>query len=113
MVNTNIGRNFLSVFQLLTTIFDEYMKGNKYFSKKSMKEYPVCEKIIVLHRIDHSLHTVRIWILQESKSIAHSWNLHYFFLMVKGDISSFLEVLSNIKVMQFLFFMIQSKEYKY
>lgn len=61
-------------------------------------ELPLSEQIVILHRLDHSVHTARLWILLEAKIIAHTWGLDVFFLLVKGDIPNCHEELSYLKV---------------
>lgn len=61
-------------------------------------EYPFSEQIIVLHRVDHSIHTLRLWALQETQFVANTWELQIFFLIIKGDIFKCLEVLSHLSV---------------
>lgn len=63
-----------------------------------LSQLPLSEQIVVLHRLDHSVHTMRLWAMQESRLIARTWDLEVFFLIVKADIANCLDLLTNLKV---------------
>lgn len=89
---------FAEVFQLLRTLSNECEIGGEWVIGAPLLELPLSEQIIVLHRLDHSVHTMRLWAMQESRMIAHTWDLENFFLLVKGDVVNCLEELSYLKV---------------
>lgn len=97
---------FGELFQLLVRLSNECEAGGEWVIGAPLMELPLSEQIVVLHRLDHSVHTVRLWIVQEAKIIAHTWELDVFFLLVKGDIINCLEELSYLKVKrrEFTFF---------
>ena len=72
--------------------------GGEWVVGAPLVELPLAEQIVVLHRMDHSVHTMRLWAMQEARMIAHTWELEVFFLLVMGDIVNCLEVLSYLKV---------------
>lgn len=89
---------FVELFQLLVRLSNECEAGGEWVIGAPLMELPLSEQIVVLHRLDHSVHTARLWIVQEAKIIAHTWELDVFFLLVKGDIVNCLEELSYLKV---------------
>lgn len=89
---------FVELFQLLVRLSNECEAGGEWVIGAPLMELPLSEQIVVLHRLDHSVHTARLWIVQEAKIIAHTWDLDVFFLLVKGDIVNCLEELSYLKV---------------
>lgn len=89
---------FVELFQLLVTLSNECEVGGEWVIGAPLIELPLSEQIVVLHRMDHSVHTARLWAIQEAKIIAHTWDLDVFFLLVKGDIANCLEELSYLKV---------------
>lgn len=95
---TDTGRKFVNVLKLLISFSHKfsYIRGTAL--KIYITEYPFSEQIIVLHRIDHSVHTLRLWALQETSYIAHSWQLKVFFLIMNGDIFNCVEVLTHLQV---------------
>ncbi|KAK2576902.1 hypothetical protein KPH14_005527 [Odynerus spinipes] len=95
---TDTGQMFLELFQLLVTLSNECEVGGEWVIGAPLMELPISEQIVVLHRLDHSIHTARLWVMQESKMIAHTWDLDVFFLMVKGDVVNCLEELSYLKL---------------
>nr|XP_034179942.1 coiled-coil domain-containing protein 142 isoform X2 [Osmia lignaria] len=95
---TNTGQMFVELFQLLVRLSNECEAGGEWVIGAPLMELPLSEQIVVLHRLDHSVHTARLWIVQESKIIAHTWELDVFFLLVKGDIENCLEELSYLKL---------------
>ncbi|XP_076651754.1 coiled-coil domain-containing protein 142 [Halictus rubicundus] len=94
---TDTGQKFAELFQLLVRLSNECEAGGEWVIGAPLMELPLSEQIVVLHRLDHSVHTVRLWIVQEAKIIAHTWELSVFFLLVKGDIPNCLEELSYLK----------------
>ncbi|XP_045473428.1 uncharacterized protein LOC123679911 [Harmonia axyridis] len=63
-----------------------------------LEELPIVEQIPVLHRLDHSVHTIRLWAINESKKYAHSWNVAAFFKIVCKDIAACLSQLDILKL---------------
>ncbi|CAL7938036.1 unnamed protein product [Xylocopa violacea] len=95
---TDTGQMFAELFQLLVRLSNECEAGGEWVIGAPLMELPLSEQIVILHRMDHSVHTARLWILQEAKIIAHTWELDVFFLLVKGDIVNCLEELSYLKL---------------
>ncbi|XP_014603248.1 PREDICTED: coiled-coil domain-containing protein 142 [Polistes canadensis] len=95
---TDTGQMFTELFQLLVTLSNECEVGGEWVIGAPLMELPISEQIVVLHRLDHSVHTARLWVMQESKMIAHTWDLDVLFLMVKGDVVNSLEELSYLKL---------------
>ncbi|XP_006609360.1 coiled-coil domain-containing protein 142 [Apis dorsata] len=95
---SDTGQMFGELFQLLVRLSNECEAGGEWVIGAPLMELPLSEQIVVLHRLDHSVHTARLWIVQEAKIIAHTWELDVFFLLVKGDIINCLEELSYLKL---------------
>ncbi|XP_017752362.1 PREDICTED: coiled-coil domain-containing protein 142 [Eufriesea mexicana] len=95
---SDTGQMFVELFQLLVRLSNECEAGGEWVIGAPLMELPLSEQIVVLHRLDHSVHTARLWIEQEAKIIAHTWDLDVFFLLVKGDIVNCLEELSYLKL---------------
>ncbi|XP_011505801.1 PREDICTED: coiled-coil domain-containing protein 142 [Ceratosolen solmsi marchali] len=95
---TDTGQKFVDVFYLLMTLSNECETDGEWIVGAPLIELPLSEQIVVLHRMDHSVHTMRLWVMQETRMIAHTWDLQVFFLLVKGDIVNCIDVLSNLKV---------------
>ncbi|EFN79178.1 coiled-coil domain-containing protein 142 [Harpegnathos saltator] len=95
---TDTGQMFVELFQLLVTLSNECEVGGEWVVGAPLVELPLSEQIVVLHRMDHSVHTARLWAIQETKTVAHTWDLDVFFLLVKGDVANCLEELSYLKL---------------
>lgn len=89
---------FSEVFQLLVSLSNECETGGEWVVGAPLIELPLSEQIIVLHRLDHSIHTMRLWAIEESRLIAHTWELESFFLLVKGDLTTCINELSYLKL---------------
>lgn len=103
MQGTTTGQMFVELFHLLVTLSNECEIGGEWVIGAPLIELPLSEQIVVLHRMDHSVHTARLWAIQEARIIAHTWDLDVFFLLVKGDIVNCLEELSYLKVFYYFF----------
>lgn len=63
-------------------------------------ELPIVEQIPILHRLDHTIHSMRLWAAQQSKSLCTEWNMGMFFKIVHSDIGASLEQLTDLRVPQ-------------
>lgn len=63
-------------------------------------ELPIVEQIPILHRLDHSIHSMRLWAAEQSKALCTDWNMAMFFKVVHGDIGMCLEHLVDLRVPQ-------------
>ncbi|XP_058825246.1 uncharacterized protein LOC131685499 [Topomyia yanbarensis] len=61
-------------------------------------ELPLVEQIPVLHRLDHSIHSMRIWASNKARSLCTDWNMMMFFKVVHNDIGICLEQLQYLRV---------------
>ncbi|XP_023290611.1 uncharacterized protein LOC105699959 [Orussus abietinus] len=95
---TDTGRAFVEVFQLLVGLANEGEISEEWTQGAPLAELPLSEQILVLHRLDHSVHTMRLWAMRESTAIAHSWDLDSFFLVVHGDLVNCSKELSYLKL---------------
>lgn len=89
---------FAQVFQLLVNLSNECEISGEWVIGAPLMELPLSEQIIILHRLDHSIHTMRLWASHESKIIAHTWDLESFFLLVKGDLNNCINQISYLKL---------------
>lgn len=48
-------------------------------------ELPIVEQIPVLHRLDHSIHTMRLWGNTKAKELCSDWNMNMFFRLIHND----------------------------
>ncbi|XP_046384326.1 uncharacterized protein LOC124154558 [Ischnura elegans] len=56
------------------------------------------DQIPVLHRLDHSLHTLRIWVQAYTRKAASSWNALCFFRAAHSDVMCALDVLKQLRL---------------
>ncbi|XP_043481011.1 uncharacterized protein LOC122510434 isoform X2 [Leptopilina heterotoma] len=95
---TDTGHKFLELFKLLVVNSNECESSGEWEVGAPLVQLPLSEQIVVLHRLDHSIHTMRLWSLQEAKEIAHTWELNVFFLLVKGDVINCIQELQYLKL---------------
>ncbi|XP_055382407.1 uncharacterized protein LOC129612681 [Condylostylus longicornis] len=62
-------------------------------------QLPIVEQIPILHRLDHTVHSVRIWVLGRAKFLCSEWNMTMFFLL-HGDVKNCLDNLQELRVPQ-------------
>lgn len=62
------------------------------------KELPIVEQISVLHRLDHSIHSARLWAAAQAKYLCIEWNMSLFFQVVQSDLSQCLKQISILRV---------------
>ncbi|XP_012267133.2 coiled-coil domain-containing protein 142 [Athalia rosae] len=95
---TDTGQMFAELFALLVSLSNECEVGGEWVVGAPLIELPISEQIMVLHRMDHSVHMMRLWAMQEASRIAHTWDLNAFFLLVRGDLKNCIEELSYLKL---------------
>lgn len=55
-------------------------------------------KLQVLHRLDHSIHTMRLWANTKAKELCSEWNMNMFFRLINNDMSGIcLDRLNEIR----------------
>lgn len=90
---TTTGRLWSELLHCLTAICNSCDRNGTIPS-----ELPIVEQIPVLHRLDHSVHTMRLWAVAASKALCTDWNVSAFFRVAHGDINKCLEQLRQLRV---------------
>lgn len=52
----------------------------------------------VLHRLDHSIHTMRLYVATIAKKLCSDWNMSAFFKVVHTDMNLCLEQLNDLRL---------------
>ncbi|PSN39904.1 hypothetical protein C0J52_07942 [Blattella germanica] len=63
-----------------------------------LEDLPLVEQIPVLHRLDHSVHTARLWATNIARHLINSWTVDSFFLVTQTDINLCLQQLQMLKL---------------
>jgi hypothetical protein len=64
----------------------------------ALEDLPLVEQIPVLHRLDHSVHTARLWAANTARHLVNAWSVDAFFVITQTDISLCLVELQMLKV---------------
>lgn len=64
----------------------------------NLEQLPLVEQIPVLHRLDHSVHTARLWAGGRCRQLAAVWDVAQFYCIAHTDISACLNVLNKLEV---------------
>lgn len=62
---------------------------------QSIKFTPTRLKLQVLHRLDHSVHTMRLWANTKAKELCSEWNMNMFFRLIHNDMNGICLVRLN------------------
>lgn len=68
------------------------------WTTEDLENLPLVEQIPLLHRLDHSIHNVRLWAMGRAKHLTNCWNMEQFFRVTHVDINASLYALSQLKV---------------
>ncbi|XP_067616359.1 uncharacterized protein [Eurosta solidaginis] len=64
--------------------------SNSYFpiseAHIQISTLPVAEQIPILHRIDHSVHSMRLWVKEQAKQLCCEWQMDRFFRIMEHDV---------------------------
>nr|CAD7572656.1 unnamed protein product [Timema californicum] len=95
---TVTGQLFCGLLQSLVTLSNSCEVTTEWMSAPPIEDLPLVEQIPVLHRLDHSVHTARLWAANRARQLANSWTVDVFFLVSHADINSCLEQLAQLQV---------------
>ncbi|BET03403.1 coiled-coil domain containing 142 [Nesidiocoris tenuis] len=90
---TRTGLLFKDVFEELVELSNNCEGSN--WTVAALEELPLTEQIPVLHRLDHSVHTCRLWAAGKARQLANMWNMDQFFRVTQVDISWCLSAVSK------------------
>ncbi|XP_030764168.1 uncharacterized protein LOC115888556 [Sitophilus oryzae] len=96
--NPETGQLFCNVLQELVTLCNLCEVTANWISGAPLDELPVVEQIPVLHRLDHSIHTTRLWTISECRKNSNNWNVEAFFKISHTDIVNCLVQLHNLRL---------------
>ncbi|XP_026330701.1 uncharacterized protein LOC113238160 isoform X2 [Hyposmocoma kahamanoa] len=91
------GANFALMLQELVTLNNQSEVTWDYILGAPLEDLPIVEQIPILHRLDHSIHTYRLWCLAETRSLANMWNMDDFFRVAHNDMQACMEQLLNLR----------------
>ncbi|RZC41876.1 coiled-coil domain-containing protein 142, partial [Asbolus verrucosus] len=95
--NLETGKLFCNVLQDLVMLCNQCEVTPDWIMGAPLEELPLVEQIPVLHRLDHSIHTTRLWAASETKKIANNWNVDVFFMITHSDIVNCLSQLNSLR----------------
>ncbi|KAL1497299.1 hypothetical protein ABEB36_008287 [Hypothenemus hampei] len=96
--NPETGQLFCKVLQELVVLCNLCEVTPDWIVGAPLEELPLVEQIPILHRLDHSLHTTRLWALNECRKIANNWNVKAFFVITHTDIVNCFLQLNDLRV---------------
>lgn len=94
-MGTTPGRLWCDLLQTLASICNSCDRNGTI-----PNELPIVEQIPVIHRLDHSIHTMRLWAAAKAKSLSSEWNMKMFFRVVNDDVKLCLNQLSGVRFPQ-------------
>ncbi|CAG4952736.1 unnamed protein product [Colias eurytheme] len=94
---TETGANFALMLQELVSLNNHCEVTWDYIMGAPLEDLPIVEQIPILHRLDHSIHTYRLWCLAETRRLANSWAMDDFFRIAHNDMVACMEQLNNLR----------------
>ncbi|KAJ8719611.1 hypothetical protein PYW08_011786 [Mythimna loreyi] len=95
--STESGANFALMLQALVTLNNQCEVTWDYILGAPLEDLPIVEQIPILHRLDHSIHTYRLWCLAETRRLANLWEMRDFFRIAHNDMQACMEQLINLR----------------
>ncbi|XP_014242251.1 uncharacterized protein LOC106662575 [Cimex lectularius] len=93
MHGTRAGLLFKEMFSELVSLSNSCEGSN--WTVAALEELPLTEQIPILHRLDHSIHTVRLWAEGKARQLSNMWNMDQFFRVTQVDVLSCLSALTK------------------
>ncbi|KAK4875057.1 hypothetical protein RN001_011479 [Aquatica leii] len=97
-LNIETGRTFNDLLQNLVLLSNQCETTSDWILGAPLDELPLVEQIPILHRLDHSIHTTRLWAINETKRFANNWDVEKFFTITHCDIVNCLAQLNHLKM---------------
>ncbi|CAG9100691.1 unnamed protein product [Plutella xylostella] len=94
---TGSGANFALMLHELVTLSNQCEVTWEYILGAPLEDLPIVEQIPILHRLDHSVHTYRLWCLAETRRLANTWQMDDFFRINHNDMQACMEQLINLR----------------
>ncbi|XP_059045132.1 uncharacterized protein LOC131840934 [Achroia grisella] len=94
---TETGANFAIMLQQLVSLNNQCEVTWDYILGAPIEDLPIVEQIPILHRLDHSIHTYRLWCLAETRRLANMWEMDDFFRISHNDMQAYMEQLVNLR----------------
>ncbi|XP_068631810.1 uncharacterized protein [Battus philenor] len=95
--STESGASFALMLQELVTLNNQCEVTWDYILGAPLEDLPIVEQIPILHRLDHSIHTYRLWCLSETRRLANFWEMDDFFRITHKDMQVCMEQLANLR----------------
>ncbi|XP_026730638.1 uncharacterized protein LOC113495845 [Trichoplusia ni] len=95
--STESGASFALTLQGLVTLNNQCEVTWDYILGAPLDDLPIVEQIPILHRLDHSIHTYRLWCLAETRRLANLWEMNDFFRVAHNDMQACMEQLINLR----------------
>uniref|UniRef100_A0A1A9VBA1 Coiled-coil protein 142 C-terminal domain-containing protein n=1 Tax=Glossina austeni TaxID=7395 RepID=A0A1A9VBA1_GLOAU len=92
---TNTGTVWKAIFSNLIDLSNNYFHSDDVSNSSLL---PVAEQIPILHRIDHTVHCLRIWVKEESKKLCGKWKMHRYFQIHEHDVRLCLKLFEKFKL---------------
>ncbi|CAG9834105.1 unnamed protein product [Diabrotica balteata] len=96
--NPETGKLYANVLQDLVVLCNQCETTPDWFVGAPLDELPLVEQIPVLHRLDHSIHTTRLWSINECKKLVNAWNVSAFFTVIHDNIVDCFSQLNNLRL---------------
>ncbi|KAH8312619.1 hypothetical protein KR044_011687 [Drosophila immigrans] len=93
---TPTGTVWISVFSNLVNLSNQYFSNTDAHNNSSL--LPVAEQIPILHRLDHSVHSMRLWVTEQAKLLCCEWKMDRFFQILEHDVKLCLCVFTTFKL---------------
>ncbi|KAI5646370.1 hypothetical protein NE865_01832 [Phthorimaea operculella] len=91
------GVKFAVMLQELVTLNNQCEVTWDYILGAPLEDLPIVEQIPILHRLDHSIHTYRLWCIAETRRLANTWDMDDFFRIAHNDMQACMEQLVNLR----------------
>ncbi|XP_013139936.1 PREDICTED: uncharacterized protein LOC106104428 [Papilio polytes] len=95
--STVSGATFALMLQQLVILNNQCEVTWDHILGAPIEDLPIVEQIPVLHRLDHSIHTYRLWCVSETRRLANLWQMDDFFRITLKDMQVCLEQLANLR----------------
>ncbi|XP_050302456.1 uncharacterized protein LOC126740468 [Anthonomus grandis grandis] len=96
--NSHTGQSIFNLLQELVVLSNLCEVTTDWIIGAPLDELPLVEQIPVLHRLDHSIHTTRLWVINECRSLANNWSVKEFFEITHVNTVNFLSVLTDLRL---------------
>ncbi|XP_066995148.2 uncharacterized protein [Anabrus simplex] len=95
---TETGQLYARLLRSIVLLCNQCETNAEWLSGPPIEELPLVEQIPVLHRLDHTVHTARLWATSTARGLISAWSVDLFFMVAQSDVGQCMQQLQLLQL---------------